>query len=333
MRATHLLKYLRLNKGRWRFLWLISALLWLTGCATVEKPTQPVSAEFYTLMNQTSESEPLDERIAKLSGVLLGIPYQANGLGEGASGEFDQDPLVRFDVFDCTTFVETVLAGAFSHSNDAFLHHLNHLRYQNGQVSFVTRNHFPSADWIPNNQAYLSDITDQVAQDSLAYAHTVIDKKAWYQHIDEKSLNCELLDEAQCQALIQKLRQLGQDIPPQPVVTPYVPISALYLGLTIEHEAQWTGLNEALLARIPSGSVISVVRPDWALKKWIGTNMNVSHQGLAIRKNGRLFLRHASQETGRVVDVDFTEYFSAYLAWSSIKGFNVLQANLTPSHQ
>ena len=39
----------------------------------------------------------------------IGVRYATDPLGEMKSP--DADPLIRFDAFDCTTFVETVLAG------------------------------------------------------------------------------------------------------------------------------------------------------------------------------------------------------------------------------
>ncbi|MCB9741246.1 MAG: DUF1460 domain-containing protein [Alphaproteobacteria bacterium] len=38
----------------------------------------------------------------------LGLPYQLGPLGE--AGGVDPDPVMRFDVFDCLTFIEEVLA-------------------------------------------------------------------------------------------------------------------------------------------------------------------------------------------------------------------------------
>jgi hypothetical protein len=66
-----------------------------------------------------------------------------------------------------------------------------------------------------------------------------------------------------------------------------------------------------------------MVRPDWPLKQWIGTNMNVSHQGIVIRKDGVLYLRHASLTYKKVIDESFVDYFSQYSPESSLKGFNV----------
>jgi len=258
---------------------------------------------------------PRHLKIEYLSSTLLDAPYVDGSLGEGNQGKYDKDPLVRFDVFDCTTYVEAVLAGALSNSTADFMPNLIKLRYKEGNVSFVTRNHFPSLDWIPNNQKVLMDITDQVAGRFVTMANTVIDKPAWYEKMTKDRLQCKEDDSIACSALLEQLRAEGKAFRPETVATPYVPLTALYL----DDKA----VNLALLDRIPSGSIINMVRPNWEIKQWIGTNMNVSHQSIAIRKGDTLFLRHASQTDKKVIDVDFLKYFSQYNETSSLQGFNV----------
>jgi hypothetical protein len=263
-----------------------------------------------------ASSLTLSRKIEALSEVLLNAGYLDGSLGEDAQGKYDKDPLVRFDVFDCTTFVEAVLAGALSETVADFMPNLMKLRYKDGLVSFVSRNHFPSLDWIPNNQNVLADITKLIAGKSLAFAKTTIDKPAWYNALGYERLSCADESSERCRLLLAQLHDEGRAFKAQGVTTPYVPLSALSLddGVTI---------NQALLDRIPSGSVINMVRPNWQLKDVIGTNMNVSHQAIAIRKNGELYLRHASQTHMNVMDVGLLEYFSQYTSASSLKGFNV----------
>ncbi|WP_219702167.1 N-acetylmuramoyl-L-alanine amidase-like domain-containing protein [Marinomonas lutimaris] len=272
-------------------------------------------ALFYQAINESS-IQSNDERMDILSRTLLGSAYVGGSVGEGEQGQYDKDPLTRFDVFDCTTYVETVLAGVMSSTSNDFEANLMRLRYKDAQVSFVTRNHFPSLDWFHNNQAILQDITPDVANGGARVASTIIDKAAWYQHISSDVIHCDAESSDNCRALLNQLHAEGKRFVPEAAYIPYVPLTELFLD-SDRH------INQALLDRIPSGSVITMVRPDWPLKQYIGTNMNVSHQGLAIRKNGTLFLRHASLTHKKVVDESFTEYFSHYPETSSLKGFNV----------
>ena len=88
----------------------------------------------------------------------LGTPYLRNPLGEGVAP--DTDPLIRFDAFDCTTFVETALA-------NGDVKKLNKIRYKNGEIDFLNRNHFIESEWIPNN----ADLVENV---SAKYGKTAI---------------------------------------------------------------------------------------------------------------------------------------------------------------
>ncbi|ETX10818.1 hypothetical protein MUS1_12640 [Marinomonas ushuaiensis DSM 15871] len=286
---------------------------------------------FYQVIDANQQVVSLEEQIDALSQVFVGAPYVAGSLGEGEQGKYDKDPLVRFGEFDCTTYVETILAGAMSQSVGDFMPNLMSLRYKDGNVAFTARNHFPSLDWVPNNQDKLEDITKTVAHGSLMTAKTTIDKAPWYQKMEKKNLHCDDDSSTYCDVLLVQFHKEGDVFSPEIATIDYVPITALYSmaenfdaeGLNAKNSDKEKEINRSLLDRIPSGSVITMVRPDWVLKKWIGTNMNVSHQGFAIRKDGQLFLRHASVLHQKVVDENFVDYFSHYSASSSLKGFNV----------
>ena len=73
---------------------------------------------------------------------FLGARYISSPLGEGVTP--DDDPLIRYDAFDCTTFVETVLA-------DSDVEKLTKIRYKDGKADFIKRNHFIETDWLKNN--------------------------------------------------------------------------------------------------------------------------------------------------------------------------------------
>lgn len=98
----------------------------------------------------------------------LGAAYVLDPLGEGTG--YDPDPLIRFDAFDCTTFVETVLA-------DGDVERLNKIRYAGGVVAFENRNHFIETDWLPNNSDLVENVSAQYGK--TAVRHVTVDKRAW----------------------------------------------------------------------------------------------------------------------------------------------------------
>ena len=99
----------------------------------------------------------------------VGIKYVRDPLGEGVAP--DADPLIRFDAFDCTTFVETVLAGGNRER-------LNHIRYKNGKVDFINRNHFIETDWLNNNTNIVQNVSGEYAP--VVTRRVTIDKKNWF---------------------------------------------------------------------------------------------------------------------------------------------------------
>lgn len=316
------------------------------------------AATFYKVMGKYNNEVGTSSKIEALSASLLGADYADGRLGEGHQGKYDKDPLSRFDVFDCTTYIETIFAGALSTSESEFMRHLQALRYQDSKISFTTRNHFPSSDWLPNNQDKLMDITAQVAAHDLKIATTDIDKKSWYQSMTNSRIQSIQLNADKKEALLLQLQQEGDQFVTQTVNTPYIDLTSVFVrgavsdDVKVERESQRntiinntrfndeeretklqalelsiqiedSSINQSLLDRIPSGSLISMVRPDYDIKEWIGTNMNITHQSIAIRKNSILYLRHASETKETVVDEDFVRYFSQYLVSPTLKGFNV----------
>ncbi len=103
---------------------------------------------------------------------FLGMPYVSNPLGEGVAP--DTDPLIRFDAFDCVTFVETSLA-------NGKVDELNKIRYKNGIPEFTNRNHFIETDWLENNSGLVKNVSRQYAP--VKIRNVTIDKKKWFKTV------------------------------------------------------------------------------------------------------------------------------------------------------
>lgn len=102
----------------------------------------------------------------------MGVKYVNDPLGEGRAP--DTDPLIRDDAFDCTTFVETVLANGDVDT-------LNQIRYKNGEIDFINRNHFIETEWLPNNANIVKNVSARYGQTALR--HVVINRAAWLQRV------------------------------------------------------------------------------------------------------------------------------------------------------
>ena len=96
----------------------------------------------------------------------LGAKYLSNPLGEGLPP--DSDPIFRTDAFDCTTFVETAMA----HGD---VNVLTKIRYKDGQIDFLNRNHFIESDWLVNNSDIVENVSAKYGKTSVRTV--VVDKK------------------------------------------------------------------------------------------------------------------------------------------------------------
>ncbi len=93
-----------------------------------------------------------EERVAFFGRQFIGTPYGAHTL------EGEQEILtVNLDSLDCTTFVETAMALAYTIVEQRtswrdFIYNLRRLRYRNGEVDgYPSRLHY-IADWVVDNQ-------------------------------------------------------------------------------------------------------------------------------------------------------------------------------------
>lgn len=220
----------------------------------------------------------------------------------------DSAPLIP-ERFDCTTYVETVAALARANSPEDIFDELLAIRYREGRGEYLSRNHFPEVDWIPNNEraGVLRDVTREVAGQSgieAAVVRKAIDKAGW---------------------LAEQVRKGG------------VERSIASVAGVNDDEQHWRGTVEAavpyipkgeldkVIARIPDGAVLNLVRQDNPKHPVL-----VSHQGIIVREGSRVMLRHSTTR-GRIRTVELKRYLEQskrYRSWP-VLGFNLNQINET----
>jgi len=255
-------------------------------------------------------------RLEAFSRAYLGKPYGLNGpLGEGSEGRYDQDPLWRFDTFDCTTYVETMLALALAQSPQEFEQHMLDIRYENGHIDYVTRNHFTSLQWVPNNIAngYLTDLTHRLAPKGVVQlARAEINQPGWYAMKAFKDLRVFDVAPDALAARWEEWKAEGTRLNIEEASISYIPID-------------WIAANPAFLRTIPHGSVINFVRPNWDLTSSAGTHLNVSHQGFVFQHSGQTWLRHASPSgTQTVREEPLLDYLRKYVNHPTLKGIHLM---------
>lgn len=275
--------------------------------------------EAIDLLHRFQSVDVTANRMEQMSRGFIGLPYGVGGpLGEGLNGRYDQDPLYRFDTFDCTTFVETVVSLALSRDVDEFESDMDKIRYENGEVDYLKRNHFPSLQWIPNNisNGLFTEINSLLlpAQERKT-AEAVINLPGWLKKIKLEEIVTPYASNAERLDLLNELRSFASEYQPIVARLDYLPISVLLK-------------KPQVLKLIPNGSVVSFVRPNWDLTEAAGTHMNVSHQGIVFQKKEGTILRHASSSAEkRVMDVPLLEYLKKFDNHPTLKGIHLLKVN------
>lgn len=222
-----------------------------------------------------ADAGPLAQRLAQVTDLFVGAPYLLSPLGEGPGAVPDADPLMRFDAFDCTTFVETALSLAVADDLMEARELLKVIRYREGRVDYLARRHFPEAEWIPELTAlgFLQDVTREVGGSDVVMERKILDLSVWKRNRNDKTP--PLPDER---------------IPRGEFSLDVWPLQAARAGQD----------------KIPIGAVLHLVRVDFA-----SVPMRVSHQGLVIEKNGKRYLRHAADRMYHsVVDEPLDHFFS-----------------------
>ena len=285
-----------------------------------EQNTDNIISRLYQSLNSKAKSD-MASRVEFISAQFLGKPYLLGALGEGEQGQYDQTPLYRTDAFDCETYVDTVLALALANEPNQFKRCIDQVRYRDGLVSFINRNHFTCLDWNQNNQRqkFVKDITvsfkDNRNQPVVKYARAVIDKPAWYNHMSAHAIRRSKASPKEEAKLLQSLKQRGNQLSVVTSVIPYIPLSVLFDSAGIA--------NKHLFNQIPNAAIIEIIRPNWDLSKEIGTHLNVSHLGFAFWDKENLLFREASSVQNRVVDVPLIEYLRDFRTSPTIKGINI----------
>ncbi|PHQ79500.1 MAG: hypothetical protein COB66_06710 [Coxiella sp. (in: Bacteria)] len=279
------------------------------------------SIELYKEVAKIGQDD-IKKRIIHFSERFLGRPYAIGALGEGERGLFDQNPLLRFDRFDCLTYVNTVLALSLSQNYCELMHYMKRINYYDGVARYSNRFHFTSYDWNLQNQAqgfltdYTANIVDAEGVPLMVTAKTLIDKPAWFQHrslADIKLVRHVTDDEGQ--QLLASLQQQADNLSKSDVSINYVPTKSLFdkQGKVIA----------AVLNQIPNASIIEIVRPNWDLRTKIGTHLHVSHIGFAIHTDAGFIFRQASEIEGGVIDVLLADYLYQRIDSPTIRGINI----------
>ncbi|WP_367607062.1 N-acetylmuramoyl-L-alanine amidase-like domain-containing protein [Legionella sp. W05-934-2] len=291
------------------------------------QPVHPIEQKTETILEKLyhtdafKQKQRIEARLQWLSNNYLSKPYILFPLGEGITGEYDQQPRYRLDGFDCETFVTTQLALALSNSPQSFKQCIDKMRYHGNTICYLRRNHFTSIDWNRSNQrlGLLQDITREIhgnnQQKLYKTAVGSIDKASWYQHISSDRIKLFETTRSEIKARMHALKNAGKVFKPQKAIVDYIPTESL---LDKNDE-----LNMKVVRQIPNGAIMEIVRPNWNLRDKIGTNLHISHLGFIFWHDNHPYFLHASSESKKVVKVPLKTYLHEMKKSPTIKGINL----------
>lgn len=221
--------------------------------------------DLYMGVVQKNESVPVGELLAASGNFLSGTPYVAHTLEVPG----DEHLVVNLREFDCTTFVESVLALSLTAQSDdrsfeAFCRKLQYIRYRDGLIDgYPSRLHYFS-DWIDNNQkkGILRDVTKQCGGQ-------IFSGKTGFMSAHPE--NYSPLSTPEFLARIKEQEAI--------------------INSRTHYYIPKTSVN-ACTPAIETGDIIAITSGI--------AGLDILHTGLALKKEGRLYLLHASSKAQKV---------------------------------
>lgn len=268
---------------------LLILFFWVAKCfgTTISEADQNILKTFwkYAATNRLSEL-PINERIPIIGNFFMGSPYKSNTLNVTK----EELPVINLRELDCVTLVENVLALALldqynEKAKDQFIGNIVKLRYRDGEiVDYCSRLHY-STDWLyeMQKQHFLTDATAQAG--GIEYPQNICFMSANYAKY---------------------------------------PVLAKDKKLIAKIKAIETNMNKRTYYYIPKDGVESVsdkiVNGDVILITTSIKGLDTSHLGFAIKKDGKVYLLHASSLMKKVVltEVPLSEYMQGIKSQTGI---------------
>ena len=213
-------------------------------------------------------SDPQGSEMTAIASLFIGAPY----VGGTLEGDTAESLKINLHAFDCTTFVETVLALARTCSFgqrtvEAYAAQLRNIRYRDGIIDgYLSRLHYFS-EWIADNERRGSVV--EVSRQAGGVCDTL--------HLSFMSTHADLYPELAGDPQ-QRARIRAQERRLSGTAFYYVPASCI---------------DTATLAAIHDGDIIAFTTAI--------AGLDIAHVGIACRRDGEVHLLHASSSAGRVL--------------------------------
>lgn len=246
------------------------------------------TAKITDILVKSVNIENSGERIGSIGRSFIGTPYVAHTL----EGETEM-LRINVDELDCTTFVETVIALAYTAGEKRtswrdFIYNLERFRYRDGKLNgYASRLHYIS-DWIINNsyRGNIVEVTNRLP------SHRYLIKT-----IDYMSAHRDSYPALADSATFEKIK--GVEMGYRNHRYPYV-------------KSQFLSSKE-VKAALKEGDVVALT---CGLK-----DLDVCHMGIIVIEKGEPYLLHASSSHGKVeiTNVPLSEFMKKNRSLTGIR--------------
>ena len=255
----------------WRITFLLILPIFLSCCAVPQQKPFDLGhwnqMKIEQLQERAKDIADPGDKVALISETFLKTPYLANTLI--GSAETSEVFTLRLDGVDCFTFLDYVEALRRSVDFEGFKEALRYIRYRNGKVTFLDRNHFFSV-WGNTPLAPLRDITAQVGGTNVRWVEKYLNQKGdgtlyLPGYPVKKQVIAFILPEAIDAVLLSRL-QSGDYIG---IYSPLPGLDVSHTGIIIKkgggtflrHAAQQQVIDEALLPYLGGKKGLVIYRP------------------------------------------------------------------------
>ncbi len=116
------------------------------------------AAEVERILKDAAGENNIGARMDCISELFLGRPYVEGSLAGGP--ELPEEFRIALNAFDCVTYIEVVLGLALAQTIDEFIDIVRRVRYEDGEIDWVRRNHYMT-DWGARNaeSGFITNIT------------------------------------------------------------------------------------------------------------------------------------------------------------------------------
>jgi hypothetical protein len=247
------------------------------------------------LSTLTDHSMPVGRRMKEAGMAFLGKPYVAETL----EAEGDEKLIVNMQGVDCTTFVEYVTAMAICSMRgdlhfEGFARELATIRYRGGIIDrYPSRLHY-FIDWLQDNESkgYIEIVSNSIGNEVMdTRVGFMTSNPGLYPHLDNNPANLEVMANIEKAVSQYDMRYISKD-----------------------------AIN-TMASLVVDGDILAFVTAI--------PGLDVSHTGLAIHRNGKLHLLHASSRSKEVeiTPVPLSEYLKDM---KNVKGIVVGRVKFSP---